>query len=115
MLNRLIATSLIAIVPEKLSVLLTLLPGSAVPTTVKVNNAWFKSMDIRLTAYGGVNLQGDETRIRIPDKELNPAGNSREIRPRDTIAVGSDVYQVITARLMTVRTIWDCVVRKEMS
>ena len=71
-------------------------------------------MDVRLSAHHGLYLQGNETRIKIPDHELNPARNGREIRPNDRISVDGDDYNVITARLMSVRTVWECIVRKEI-
>ena len=115
MLNRLLATSLLVIVPDKFSAQVTLLPESTTPTVLSVNSAWFKPLDVKLTSYGGVELQGNETRIRVPDREVNPTNNGREIRPRDKIQVSDDVYLVISARLTTVRTVWDCLVRREMA
>ena len=115
MLTRAIARSLISIVPEKLTATITLRPDSTSPTTLTSRNSWVKPIDVNLTAYGGVDLQGDETRIKIPDHELNPADNGRAIRPQDHIAINGVTYVVISARLMTVRTIWECICRKEMT
>ncbi len=114
MLNRLIAKSLMTIVPEKVRATVTLMPDSLSPTTVQVFNAWLKPMSVKLAAYGALNLQGDETLLKVSDSELNPAGNGREIRARDRIVVGTTTYVVLAATLKTVRTVWECVVRKEM-
>jgi hypothetical protein len=102
-----------SIVPNRVAATLTLTPDFT-PTTVNVSNAWLKQMDVKLQVYGGVNLQGDETLIKIPDSELNPSINGREIRPRDTIAIGTDKYLVIWARMTTVRTVWECVCRRQI-
>ena len=115
MLSRTIARSLMALVPEKRTAVLTLLPDSPSPITVNAFNAWLKPMDVRLSSYGGVNLQGDETRIKIPDHELNPGNNGREIRPRDAIVMDGTSYTVIAARLTCIRTVWECIVRKDIA
>ena len=115
MLNRSIAQSLMSLVPGRISAVVTLLPDSASPTTVNIFNAWLKPMDVRLSAYGNLNLQGDETIIKIPDSELNPTSNGREIRSRDQITIGGTHYRVVSARLMSLRTVWQCVARKEIA
>ena len=115
MLSRTIARSLMVLVPEKRPALLTLLPDSSSPITVNVFNVWIKPLDVRLSTYGDVNLQGDETRIKIPDHELNPGNNGREIRTRDTIVLDGTSYTVIVARLISIRTVWECIVRKDIA
>lgn len=114
MLSRLLARSLIGIVPEKLVARITLLPDTVSPTTITVFHAWLKPLQVRLTRYGQLNLQGDETLIKIPDDELNPVGNGREIRPRDQIVIHGTTYRVLAVRLMSVRTVWECLCRKEL-
>jgi hypothetical protein len=113
MLNQSIARSLMSIIPNRVPVNLTLTPDFT-STTVSISNAWLKPLDVKLQNYGGVNLQGDETLIKVPDHELNPSFNGREIRPRDTIVVGADTYLVIWARITTVRTVWECLCRKQL-
>jgi hypothetical protein len=115
MLSQSIAQSLMTLIPGKIAAVLTLVPDSASPMTVSVFNAWLKPMDVQISPYGNLNLQGDETIIKIPDSELNPASNGREIRSRDQIAIGGTNYRVISARLMSLRTVWQCVVRKEIA
>ena len=115
MLNQSIAQALISLVPGKLAAVLTLLPDSASPITVKVSNAWLNPLDLHLSAYGNLNLQSDETVVKIPDSELNPTTNGREIRSRDQITIGGTNYRVVSARLMSLRTVWQCVVRKEIA
>ena len=115
MISHSIAQSLLRIVPGRLAAVLTLLPDSALPITVNVFNAWLKPMDVRLSAYGNLNLQGDETIIKIPDSELNPTSNGREIRSRDQITIGGTNYRVVSARLMSLRTVWHCVARREIA
>ena len=115
MLNQSIAQSLMSLVPDRLAAVLTLLPDSASPITLNVSNAWLKPLDVQLSAYGNLNLQGDETIVKIPDSELNPASNGREIRSRDQITIGGANYRVVSARLMSLRTVWQCVVRKEIA
>ncbi len=115
MLSQSIAQSLINLIPGKLTAVLTLLPDSPTPVTVNVSNAWLKPMDVHLSAYGNLNLQGNETIVKIPDSELNPNGNGREIRSRDQITIGVTNYRVVSARLMSLKTVWQCVVRKEIA
>ena len=114
MLPHFIARTLLTIVPEKWVATITLLPESPSPTTITINNAWFKPMDVQLSSYGSLALQGDETKIKIPNHELNPAANGRQIRPNDRITISGVAYNVLTTRLMTVRTVWECICRKEM-
>ena len=103
------------LVPGKMTAIVTLMPDSNTPTNFNISNAWLKPMDIRLESYAGVHLQGNETRIKIPDQELNPNGEGREIRSRDSIQVSGTTYRVLVARLVAVRTVWECLCRKEMS
>lgn len=112
MLNRFVAQSLLGMIPNTTAATIVLAPDSEAPTTVTVSHAWLKPLDVQFTSEGGLHLQGDETRIKIPDTELNPAVNGRELRPRDNIIIDGQTYNVLTARLMSVRTVWDCVVRK---
>jgi hypothetical protein len=114
MLTRLVARSLMAIVPERISAAVVLSPDSVTPATVAIASAWLKPLDVSLSEYGNLNLQGDETRIKIPDYQLNPNNEGREIRARDRIIVNGTNYRVISATLTTVRTVWDCVARKEL-
>ena len=79
------------------------------PTTITVFHAWLKPLQVRLTRYGQLNLQGDETLIKIPDDELNPVGNAR-----DQIVINSTTYRVLAVRLMSVRTVWECLCRQEL-
>lgn len=112
MLSRLIAQSLMGIIPERKPATLTLLPDSASPVTVNVLNAWLKPIDVRNSIYGNLNLQGNETRINIPHFELNPANDEREIRPRDRIVIDGSTFIVLTATLKSVRSHWECIARK---
>ncbi len=114
MLSRSIARSLMVIVPEKRAAVLTLLPDSPSPIVVSVFNAWLKPVDVNLSQYGNLNLQGNETRINIPQNELNPASNGREIRARDQIVIDGTTYTVLAASLKSVRTRWECVARKAL-
>lgn len=114
MLTRAIARSLMGLVPEKLTAVVTLRPDSMSPTVVTSRNSWIKPLDVDLSNYDGTHLQGNELRIKIPDQELNPENNGREIRPNDRVAIDGVNHNVLTARLMSVRTVWECVCRKEM-
>lgn len=112
MFSRRIAQALMGVVPEKRSATVTLLPDSASPVTVNVVNAWLKPMDVTNSAYGNLNLQGNETRINIPQSELNPDNNQREIRARDQIVIEGTTFIVVMATLKSVRTRWECIARK---
>lgn len=102
------------IIPNKAEATVTLNPGLASEETVTIYNAWMKPIDGGLQEYGHLNLQGDETLIKIPDHELNPANNGREIRSKDRIVMGGVTYFVTASgsKLKTVQTVWECVCRK---
>jgi len=114
MLSRILAQSLMQIIPEKFTATITLSPDMEAPVIATVFGAWWKPMNVQLSTYGGIQLQGNETRIRIPDHELNANGHRLQIRPNDRITVDGADYNVISSNLMTVRTVWDCLVRKEI-
>jgi hypothetical protein len=114
MLIHFLARSLLGLVPEKMAATVSLLPDGPSPTTVRVFNAWLKPLSVRLSNYGNLNLQGDETSIHVPDHELNPASEGREIRARDRIVIGNSTYIVLSAQLKSVRTVWECTCRKEI-
>jgi hypothetical protein len=114
MLNRAIARGLMGIVPERFTATVTLLPESISPTVLTCYQCWFKPVNVTFATYGNVAIQGDETLLKVPDDQLNPANNGREIRPRDLITVDGIGYNVISARLMSERTVWECLVRKSI-
>ena len=114
MLRRLIARSLMVLVPERRSAVVTLRPDSPAPVSVDIANAWLKPLDVRLGQYGGLNLQGDETRINIPQRELNGSGTGYDIRTRDRITIDGATFTVLSATLKSVRTRWECIARKVM-
>ncbi len=99
------------IVPDRFACSVTLTPDGT-PESVTISNAWWKPVDIKLMHE--FNLQSTATRIMVPDHELNPASNGREIRAEDRITVAGVAYNVAHARLKTVRTAWECFVQKEM-
>ncbi len=112
MLGKSIVQSLMNLVPNRCPATVILTPDYTA-RTITVYNAWLKPMDAKLNAYGGVMVQGDETIIHVPDHELNPTSTTNyEIRPRDNITVNGVTYNVISSRLKTVRTNWECVCRE---
>ncbi len=115
MLSKFLARSLMMIVPQKSPAVITLQPDTTAPTTVNVSNAWLKPLDVALSIYGNLNLQGDETRINVSQQELNPADDGREIRARDRIEINGTRYIVLSATLKSVRTRWECIARKEIN
>jgi hypothetical protein len=86
-------------------------------TIVQCYNAWEKPISSRLADYGRLKLQGDETLINVPDSELNPIQNGREIRAEDWIQWNGVTYIVTDAGTTekTLHTDWQCVCRKLMS
>jgi hypothetical protein len=114
MLTRMIAQSLMAVVPDKHPATVTLSPDSTAPITVQIFNAWIKPLNVTRSTYDTLNLQGDETLIKIPQHELNSSNNGYEIRARDQISIQGTTYRVLMSTLKSVRTVWECVVRKEM-
>ena len=108
------ARSLMALLPERVSATVTLNPDAGTSTIVPIQTAWLKPLNVSLPVYGGVNLQGNETLLMVPDHELNPTDNGREIRARDKIVCEGTTYRVQSVRLKTVRTVWECVVREEI-
>jgi len=86
-------------------------------STVNVYNAWQKPISGKLKEYGHLNVQGDETLLHIPDHELNPASNGRQIRSRDIIVFGGQTFVVQAAgtTLKSVLTDWVCVCGQKVS
>lgn len=120
-LTRAIARGLMGVIPERGPATIYLSPDSSVsaprpPETVNVYNAWEKPIAGKLQDYGHVHIQGDETLIKVPDHELNPTGNGREIRTRDKILWKGQLFIVtyVGTTLKTVQTQWECVCRKDM-
>lgn len=103
------------IIPDKLTVTVTLQPDSASPTVITSYRAWRKPLEVNYHQFGGVNVQGDETIINIPDDELNPAKNGREIRTDDRFTIAGINYNVIASKVKVSRTVWECMTRREMA
>jgi len=84
---------------------------------INVYNAWIKQTTGGLSPYGTANVEQDKTIIKIPDIELNPAYNGRNIRARDKITFGGVNYRVTSGggNLKTDRTVWDCEVQQEFN
>jgi hypothetical protein len=118
MLTRAMIAGLIGpLIPEKGKAVVTLNARTASPTVVTCYDCWIKRETGGLADFGRVNVEQDKTVIKIPDKQLNPAGNGRNIRAGDTITFGGDTYRVtsVTAGRMTSRTVWDCGVQQEFN
>jgi hypothetical protein len=86
----------------------TLKRYGASDVTVSVTAALPQPLDNRMQTFNGVVLTGDEVIINIKQKELNPSSNGRAIMPNDEITVGGITYNVVSARLATVKTRWEC-------
>ena len=122
MLSRIMARSLMAIVPEKGSVVLTLAPNP-LPTATRLTEVltiygcWEKPIKGSLSEYGHLNLQGDETLILIPALGLNPTNNGRDIRAEDEIVWQGTTYVVVGqgSTLKTVQTVFACVCRYKIA
>lgn len=113
MISKQMANALSDMVPERFAATVSINPDSGSATTVTVVKAWRKPVKSSASTYQGVELTGAEEIINILDRELNPAVNGREIRPRDTITIGSTVWIVQNATLKSVRTRWECLVRRK--
>lgn len=84
-------------------------------SVVNVSNAWEKPLNVKRDGYGYLNMQGNETLIKVPDNELNSTNTGNQIRFRDQILWNGITYEVLGSTLKTVRTAWECVVRKVMA
>jgi hypothetical protein len=94
----------------------TLGPDTGSPVVVDVLNAWERPKQNRLSHYGGMSVDGPGTVLCILDSELNPQANGYEIRTRDTISFGGQLWRVGEggATRTTVNTVWECQVQKEV-
>src|SRR5579872_7209333 len=102
MLNKLIARSLMVVIPEKRAATIILMPDSQTPVTIQVKNAWMKPLSVTRSQYGVLNLQGDETLIKIPQHELVSGDQNHEIRARDQITIDGTTYRVLMSTLKSV-------------
>ena len=117
MLSRALARSLMQIVPERKPAVVTLNPGHAtLEETVTIGGAWIKHYASGYKTYSGARIEGASTIINIPDHQLNPAANGREMRQDDRIVFLGQTYVVsaLGANLVSHRTRWECVVSKIM-
>ncbi len=117
MLSRLMARSLMQIVPERKAAVVTLNPDHVtLEETVNISGAWIKHYTSGYVTASGARIEGAGTIINIPDHQLNPAGNGREIRQDDRIVFLGQTYVVASAGadLTSHRTRWECVVSKIM-
>lgn len=82
--------------------------------TVTVTDAWIKPISGKMVQYSQFNISGDETLIHIPDSQLNPGNEGREIRSDDQIVFNGIRYNVTAAgtTLKTLQTDWVCVCKK---
>ena len=114
MLNKMIARSLMAIVPNRFTAAITINYGADDEETVSCPQCWEKPIRGGLEKYGNISIQGDETLIKVPDHILNPKNNARQIRAEDRIVINGEMWVVTGAgaTLETVQTVWTCVCRK---
>jgi hypothetical protein len=94
---------------EKFTACVTMLPDSANPETVTAIGCWWKPLDVKLTTYGGVNLQGFERIINVP-AEYIACSTQKQIRHRDRVEVNGATYLVLAPGLRSVSSRWECLV-----
>lgn len=112
-LAAMIADDLALVVDDTFAVTLTLF-RSAGNTTVPITAAQRVPVGRNMNSYAGVLLSGDETIWHIPNNQVNPAANGREIRINDEITHGTTVYIVNGLTLAVLGTIWSCVCRNKL-
>ena len=110
------AATMYRLIPDKKPASIVLNADQSSPTTVSVSNAWIMQDMGGLADYGRVNVENSKTKIYVLDAELNPSANNREIRAEDTITFDSVLYRVTSGggNLVNNRTVWECIVQKEI-
>lgn len=105
------------LISEKGVAVVTLNARTATTTVVTCYDCWLKQERGGLSEFGRVNVEQDKTILKIPDKQLNPTGNGRNIRAGDTITFGGQSFRVtsVGGGLTTARTVWDCEVQQEFN
>ncbi len=116
MLNNYMARGLMNIIPDRRPAVVRLYRGNNGTETVNVSSAWKKPLTSRIKEFSHLSLQGNERLIKIPDHELNPNGDGREIRGGDEIDIDGVTYVVIPrgAILKAVLTNWSCACEKKI-
>ena len=107
------------LIPETGTAVVVLDARTTSPTTVTCYGCWIKQEQggLGLAPFGNVNVEQDKTTIMIPDSQLNPASNGRNIRAGDTITFEGGSYRVTSmgGGQKTVRTVWSCDVQQEFN
>lgn len=104
-----------AVVPERFPATVTLNPGHAtLEEEVEISSAWSKDYSSAYATYNQVNVEGASMIIKIPNIELNPANNGREIREGDLILFRGETFKVTGGGglLKSLRTRWECACRR---
>lgn len=100
------------VIPERYPAVITLNPGnSTITETLTAQGCWIKPISGKLQKYGDMYVQGDQTLIKVPDDQLNPTNNGRQIRTGDSIVFRGSTYNVTQAgtTVKSVLTTWECV------
>lgn len=102
------------LIPGRMPAMITLNPDTT-PIVVTVQNAWIMIGDGGLAEYGRINVETQGTTIKFLDSEFNAAGQGYEVRSRDTIEFGGQLYRVTRngGNLTTMRTTWEVDVQLE--
>lgn len=95
----------------------TLLPSSNSPVSLTCSNCWWKPLDVKLVTYNNVMIESLDRLIHIPAEAINSSGAvsaapARWIRELDTIVAGGVTFVVKTSRLISVSSVWECLVKE---
>lgn len=94
-------------IPGREAVTVTL--NRATPVSVSVSDAWRKEPTGQDMTFSGVDLQQNVTKWCVPNELLNPADEGHEIRKSDDIVAADGTYSVLTAKLVSLGSRWECV------
>jgi len=101
------------VIPERGPATITMNPNnSSITVTVTVEGCWIKPIKSGLQRYGQMNVQADQTLVKVPAEGLNPTGATNyQIRTGDLIVFNGQTYNVTAAgtTVKTVLTVWECV------
>lgn len=93
----------------------TTTPGSASSQTLSCTNCWWKPLSTKTLTYSGVPIAAADRLLHIPAEQINGSGSPQvtiEIRPRDTAVVNGVNYQVLSAKIQSVSSCWELLLRE---
>lgn len=115
MLNRSLVAGKFGLIPNRESVSVFLSRPGGESETITVSDAWRKPTKIDRIIAMGFAAGSRIEEWHIPDSQVNPDANGREIKPSNDSITDSagDVWVVLHSELRTLRTVWVCTCQRQ--